>query len=77
MSIAQPIDLREMRQSAGLLISDLPASKPTVIALEHGRRMPGGRTLQRLAEALGRSTEEVWAACQESTRRAQTTGSAA
>lgn len=70
MSEAAAPDLRELRVSRGKTTNQMGISQPWVIALEHGRRMPEANAVRKIAEALGVDAPTVYAACQESVRRA-------
>ncbi len=66
-------DLRELATSRGKDTAHIGVSQPHAIALMKGRRMPAARAINAIALALGIETTAVWAACEESCRRAQQT----
>jgi len=66
----EAIDLRELMSKRGVATRHAGVHEVTVIAFRHGRRMPAPASLRKLSSALGVETEVVWAACQESVRRA-------
>jgi predicted transcriptional regulator len=68
-------DLRELALSKGRDTAHIGVSQPYAIALMKGRRLPEAKAINRIADALGVATEVVWAACQESRRRAAAEGS--
>ena len=70
MSKAATLDLRELRVSCGKTTNQMGISQPWAIALEHGRRMPEANAVAKIATALGIEAPVVYAACQESVRRA-------
>jgi transcriptional regulator with XRE-family HTH domain len=62
-------DLKALRLSKGLRQDDI-GNRKDVVDVEKGRKMPGQRLIRRMATALKVPTEVVFAACQESVRRA-------
>jgi len=70
------VDLKELLLSRGKTTRQAGVSKNLVIDLIHGRRSPGPTAIRKLAEALEVGTEVVYAACQESVRRASAGGEA-
>jgi transcriptional regulator with XRE-family HTH domain len=65
MDTAVAPSLQEMRTRKGLSQSAI-GSKPMIVAIEAGRRMPGPALLRRMAEAMGEAPEAVYAACEQS-----------
>jgi transcriptional regulator with XRE-family HTH domain len=63
------LDLRSLRLSKGLRQDDI-GNRRDVVDVEKGRKMPGRRLIRRMAIALAVPTDAVYAACQESCRRA-------
>lgn len=55
--------LRQLREAAGLSVAELAAklgvSRQAVHQLEAGRAQPAWETVQRLADVLGLSTEDL------------------
>lgn len=70
------LDLRSLRLSKGLRQDDI-GNRKDVVDVEKGRKMPGQRLIRRMALALSVPTEVVFAASQESVRRATTVQAAA
>lgn len=62
-------DLRSLRLSKGLRQDDI-GNRKDVVDVEKGRKMPGQRLIRRMALALSVPTDVVFAASQESVRRA-------
>ena len=65
------LDLRQLRLSKGLT-QDVIGNRKDVGEIEKGRKLPGPRLVRRMARALGVTTDQVFAACVESQRRAGT-----
>lgn len=63
-------DLKALRVSRGKTTSQMGVSQVWAIALEKGRRMPEANAVAKIAAALGIDTQAVYAACEESVRRA-------
>ena len=63
-------DLRQLRLSKGLP-QDLIGNRKNIGEIEKGLRIPGLKLTRRMANALGVSTDVVFAACAESRRRAK------
>ncbi len=63
------LDLRKLRLSKGLT-QDVIGNRKDVGEIEKGRKLPGPRLVRRMASALGVTTDQVFAACVESQRRA-------
>lgn len=68
-----PLDLRQLRLSKGL-IQDVIGNRKDIGDIEKGRKMPGPRLLRRMAQALGVSTDTVFAACAQSRRSVESDG---
>lgn len=63
-------DLKELRISRGKTQADL-GSQALVSQYENGHRMPGPHSVTTMATALGVEPQVVYAACEESKRRAE------
>jgi transcriptional regulator with XRE-family HTH domain len=61
------LSLRQLRLSKGLT-QDVIGNRKDIGEIEKGVKMPGTRLVRRMAQALGVSTETVFAACAESRR---------
>ncbi len=61
--------LRDLRLARGLSQDDL-GSRSDIIDLEHGRKLPGVRLINKMARKLGTSTEAVYSACKASVEAA-------
>lgn len=68
LTMNMPLDLRQLRLSKGLT-QDVIGNRKDIGDIEKGRKMPGPRLVRRMAQALGVSTDTVFAACAESCRR--------
>ncbi len=67
------LDLRQLRLSKGLT-QDVIGNRKDIGEIEKGRKMPGPRLVRRMAQALGVSTDTVFAACAESRRLMESDG---
>ncbi|MBA3684968.1 MAG: helix-turn-helix transcriptional regulator [Planctomycetes bacterium] len=61
--------LRDLRLARGLSQGDL-GSRSDIIDLEHGRKLPGVRLINKMAKRLGVATDVVYAACKASVEAA-------
>jgi transcriptional regulator with XRE-family HTH domain len=66
----QANDLKSLRVSKGKTTRECGVSQPWYIALEKGRRLPEANAVSKIAAAFDVPCEVVYAACQESRRRA-------
>jgi len=66
----KPIDLRELATQHGKTQSQLGLSQPYASELMRGELLPGPNAVAKIAAALGIDAPTVYAACQESVRRA-------
>lgn len=65
------LDLKELLRSKGKTQSEAGVTQMYVSMLANGHRRAGAGAITRMAIALGCTTDEVFAACEESRRRAQ------
>lgn len=70
MSKVQQADLAELVRSHGKTIRQAGVSHVHFLDLAHGRREAGPQAIVKIATALGVEPPVVYAACQESVRRA-------
>lgn len=66
----KPVDLRELARQHGKSQSQLGLSQPHVSLLMRGQVQAGPNAITKIATALGVEPPVVYAACQESVRRA-------
>lgn len=67
------LSLRQLRLSKGLT-QDVIGNRKDIGEIEKGAKMPGTRLVRRMAQALGVSTDTVFAACAESWRLRESGG---
>ncbi len=73
-------DLKDLINSKGRTIAEAGVDKVTIHRLSGGQQRPNPKTLRKIAECIGVTVEEVFAAWMESKRRAhdgQSSGQAA
>lgn len=66
-----PLDLKDLLRRKGKTQSEVGLAQSYVSNIVTGRVRPGASAITTLADALGCTTDEVCAACDESYRRAQ------
>lgn len=68
--MSTPLDLKDLLRRKGKTQSEVGLAQSYVSNIVTGRVRPGASAITTLAEALGCTTDEVCAACDESWRRA-------